>query len=170
QARARAHAGGGGDVDEAAPALAAELGHRVDGGQVDAFDVDRVAAVELVLGHVQRGPVAVRPARVVDHGVEPAVVLHGGDHQGLHVGRVRHVGGHEAGPAAGRGDLGRHALAAGGVDVVDDDGRAFLGQPLGDTLADAAAGAGDDDGLVLQTHGWSPCVGSAVADRDGFQG
>ena len=51
-----------------------------------------------------------------------------------------------------------HLLAQRGVDVVDDHLRAFGGQPLGDAFADAAAGAGHDDGFVLDAHGESLLV------------
>ncbi|MDT4861431.1 hypothetical protein FQZ97_960370 [compost metagenome] len=123
------------------------------GGQVDALDVDRVAAVEIVLAHVQRGLVAVRPAGVVDHHVQFAVALERGLHQCFHVGRFRHVTGDE-GCASARGhDGGGHAFAVGRVDVVHDDLGAFFGQALGNALAEAAACAGDDDGKIFDSHG-----------------
>ncbi len=49
-------------------------------------------------------------------------------------------------------DLGRHALAAAIVDVVDDDLGALLGETLGDALAEAGAAAGDDRHLARETH------------------
>ena len=44
----------------------------MDRGQVDAFHIHRIAAVEVFLGHVQHRLVHVGPAGVVDHHIEPA--------------------------------------------------------------------------------------------------
>src|SRR6218665_420456 len=68
---AGAQAGGGGDVDETAAAGFAHRRHGVDGAQVDAFHVDGVDLVELVFADFEQGAVAVCPAGVVDHHVEP---------------------------------------------------------------------------------------------------
>src|SRR6218665_925002 len=148
-----AEAGGGGDVDEAAAAGFAHRRHGVDGAQVDAFHVDGVDLVELVFADFEQGAVGVCRAGVVDHHVEPPVAAQGFVDQGLDLGGAGHVGLEEAGCAACGGDVGHHALAAGGIDVVDYDFAAFSVQEFGDAFADAAAGAGDDDGLVLHAHG-----------------
>src|SRR6218665_649394 len=135
QSGAGAQSGGGGDVDEAAAAGFAHRRHGVDGAQVDAFDVDGVDLVELVFADFEQGPVAVCPAGVVDHHVEPPVAAQGFVDQGLDLGGAGHVGLEEAGCAACGGDVGHHALAAGGIDVVDDDFAAFSGQAFGDAFA-----------------------------------
>ena len=80
------------------------------------------------------------------------MALDRGIDQRLDLGRLGDVGGEEGGPAAGAQDGFDHLFAERGVDVVDDDLRAFGRQPLGDAFADAAAGAGHDDGFVLDAH------------------
>src|SRR6185312_9396476 len=152
QARARAHTGGRGDVDEAATLVGAKHRHGVYGGEIDALDVDGVALVELVLADLQRRAVAVRPARVVDHHVEPAVALHGCIDERLYVGGLRDVGGEERGSAAGLHDLVDDLFTRRRVDVIDDDLGPLGRQPLCKALANAAAGAGDDDGFVFNAH------------------
>ena len=134
--------------------LLAEMRHRVPRGQEEALHVDAVDPVELLLGHVEHRLVAVRRAGVVDDDVEVA------ERRRARSGRaratsasLRHVAGAEPRAAAGRDDLLRDALAARGVDVVDDDLRALVREALGDALAEARAGAGDDGDLVLQSHG-----------------
>src|SRR5664279_5566862 len=66
--------------------------------------------------------------------------------------RGGHVDRHERGPVAFAANGGGAGLAAGGVDVGDDDVGTGPGQPLGSGLADAGAGAGDDGGLVGEFH------------------
>ena len=124
----------------------------MDGRQVDTFHVDGIDLVELVLAHLQHRAVAVGPARVVDHGVELAVTLHGGIHQRLHLGRAGHVGLHKLRRTPRRHDLVHHPLPAHGVDVVHRDAGSFAGQAFGDAFTNAVAGTRDDDGLVGYTH------------------
>jgi hypothetical protein len=152
QAGPRAQAGGRGDVDEAATALRAEHRRGVHGREVQAFHVDREAAVELVFAHFERRAVAVCPAGVVDHHVEPAECLQRLGHQRLHVGGTGHVCGAEDGVTTGAADRGGDPFAGRGLDVVDHHTGTFLGQPPCDTLADAATRAGDDDHFVLDAH------------------
>ena len=125
----------------------------MDGREVNAFDVDGIDLVELFLAHFEHGAVAVRPARVVDHHIQPAMQAQGFIDQGLDVGGLRHVGLEKRRRTARSHDLGHHALATGLVDVVDDDLATLGGQALGNAFANAVASAGDDDGFVLHAHG-----------------
>ena len=93
------------------------------------------------------------PARVVDHDIEPAVTLHRRRDQHLHVPHAGHIGREERGLASSLDDIGDHFFAQRCVDVVDKNAGAFSRQPLGDTFADVAAGAGDDDRFTVNTHG-----------------
>eukprot|EP01022_Parablepharisma_sp_SALTPOND_P019609 TRINITY_DN3382_c0_g1_i1.p3 TRINITY_DN3382_c0_g1~~TRINITY_DN3382_c0_g1_i1.p3 ORF type:complete len:271 (+),score=108.16 TRINITY_DN3382_c0_g1_i1:336-1148(+) len=157
QARARAHAGGGGDVDEGTAADLAEVGHEGLGREEDALDVDRIDAIELLFFHFQHGAVAVGGASVVDDDVELAELRQGGGQQLVHVGALGDVGLGKDRLAAGLFDLLDHAQAAGLADVGHDHGRAFAGIGLGDAFTETRTATGDDGYLVLQTHDVSPC-------------
>ena len=124
----------------------------MQGAQINALDVDRVATVELVFTDGERALVAVGPAGVVDHHIQTSVVCHRLIDQALHVGAAGDVGLYVADPTARSADLVGDPLATFGVDVVDDDGGAFFGQSLCNAFPDAASGAGDDDGFTLETH------------------
>ena len=65
----------------------------VNGGEVNAFDIDGVALVEIVFTDIQCGLVAVCPAGIVDHHVELAVALHGGIDQGFDFSGLGDIGG-----------------------------------------------------------------------------
>jgi hypothetical protein len=85
--------------------------------------------------------------------IEPAKRLDRPGDERAGLGGVADVGRHEQRPAArgldrpGRLGPGRR------VDLGDHDGGALGGEQLGAGEADAAPGAGDDGGLVLQSHG-----------------
>src|SRR6516162_8540662 len=91
---------------------------------------------------------------VVDHDVDPAMCLHDLGEQRVHIGFLGHIGGRRLGRPALAADLGddavQHLLAAG-----DQHGLGALGgEVLGDGLADAGAGTGDDGDAVLKLfHG-----------------
>ena len=87
-----AHAGRRCDVDEAAAALRAKHRHGVQGREVNAFDIDGVAAVKVGFADLERGLVAVRPAGIVDHHIQPAVLPHGVCHQCFHLLALCHIG------------------------------------------------------------------------------
>src|SRR5690606_13062279 len=93
-------------------------------------------------------------ARVVDEDVDGTELLpHAVDH-GLDVGPARDVALHGDRPAAAAPDVGSGFLGLRGLaDVVDGDVGALLGEDLGDAAADAAAAAGDERNLVLESHG-----------------
>ena len=80
------------------------------------------------------------------------MALHGEVHQRAHRLALGDVGAEEGRIAAALRDAGGHLLAARGVEGVDDDARAFLGQPPRDALADAAGRAGDNDGFACEPH------------------
>jgi hypothetical protein len=115
---AGAHARSGGDVDEAAAAKLAKHRGRVDGREVNALHVDRIAAVEFVFAHVESRAVAVCPAGVVDHHIEAAKLLHGHLHQGLNLIGLRDVGRHKDGLATCGHDLGCDFLPQCGLDAA----------------------------------------------------
>jgi hypothetical protein len=121
-------------------------------GEVDAFDIDCVASVELFLAHLQCGAVTVGPAGIAHHDIQAAMALHGCGHQGLHGGRPGHIGGKKRCSTATGPDRLSHQLTTLSVDVVDDDSRPLLGQASGNTFANAVPGASDDDGFVLDSH------------------
>src|SRR5690606_39702895 len=85
QSGARPYPGCAGDVDETAAASDFHGWHGVDGAPVNAFHIDGVDLVEFGLAYLQHGAVTVRPARIVDHGVELAVDLHRVGDQGFHL-------------------------------------------------------------------------------------
>src|SRR5256885_13856957 len=93
-----------------------------------ALDVDGVDAVELGLADFEHGAVAVRPARVVDEGVEPAMRLQRGLHQGLDLFAACHVRLHEKCPAAFGGDGPGPARARPPVGGVCGDPGPFRGR------------------------------------------
>jgi hypothetical protein len=64
--------------------------------------------------------------------------------------RLTQVGGHEAGPAAARGDGIDHRRASGGMATVHDDLRALAGELLRGRLANAGRGARDQGGQALE--------------------
>jgi hypothetical protein len=80
------------------------------------------------------------------------LAFHSRGHQGLHVVGARHVGAAEDGFAARGVDFGSDALALLGIHIVDDHLGAFFGQAFGNAFTNAAAGAGDDDGKVFDSH------------------
>jgi hypothetical protein len=124
----------------------------VQRGEVDRLHVDREDAVERRLGDLQQRLVGHRVAGVVDQDVEPAEGADRPLDEALHVAVDGHVRLVEFGRAAGGDDLVGDARAAGPVDVVDDEVRALLGETLGDALAEARSGAGDDRDLGLESH------------------
>ena len=105
-----------------------------------------------------RGLEAVDAAGAVDAGVGEE-----------HVDPAESVGGlrDECPDARGRGDVAGdrgaadllgHRAGVVGVEVVDHDAGALGGHPDGEGAADAAAGAGDDDPLVLELVHHTPPV------------
>ncbi len=66
------------------------------------------------------------------------------------VGDIDGVGCGGAGPAGVDFVGGAGGVGFGAAD--DGDAGAFAGEPGGDGMADAASGAGDDGGLVLESH------------------
>ncbi len=146
----------GADVDDASAAGSAHAGQGGLGG------VQRGAHAAFELGvhlcPVQRVGVGAGIAieleggqRVVDDGVyRLAEMLAGtGDHGG-DGGGVAHVGLHGQGAVRGGGSKGLRAVGA--VQEVDDDLGAFTQKGLRDGGAQAAAGAGDDDELLVQVQ------------------
>src|SRR5205814_3697829 len=107
----RPQAGGRSDVDERAAAAALEDRQRVHRREIDAFDVDRVHAIEFSLAHFEVRLVAVGPAGVVDHDRQ---VFAGLGYEPCPIGALGDVALHEA-----RADLPGYAGAA-SIDVVDD--------------------------------------------------
>jgi len=86
------------------------------------------------------------------------VALHSGVHQRLDLSGFRHVGLEEGRVATGAQDFLDHLVAQRFVDVIDDDAGAFSRQAQGDALANAAAGARDDDGFVLDSNAGISCL------------
>ncbi|MCY1541677.1 hypothetical protein D9M68_773780 [compost metagenome] len=125
---------------------------RVQRGAHAAFDL------RVHLGPVQRVGMGARIAielesgqGVVDDRADGlAEVLAGLRDHGGDGGRVAHVG-LQRQRAAGRGG-GQGLRAVGAVQVVDDDLGAFAQEGLRDSGAQAAAGAGDDDELLVQVR------------------
>jgi hypothetical protein len=134
-------------VDDAALALdqvrhggAAAVEHAADvGGH------DLVPAIEWRLGDGALD----RDARVVEQHMQRAEALDGGRHQRLHLLVVRHVG-HLDQRALGR-QVARHLVELGLGVAGEHHARAFLREAAGGGLADARAGARDDDDLVGET-------------------
>src|SRR5262249_44107504 len=88
----------------------------------------------------------------LDQGVDAAEARQRGLHDRLVVGRATDV--HAEGHGLGTGrEAGGGGLALGLQGVGDDQPGALLGEHLGDAGADAAGGADDDGGLVLQAVG-----------------
>ena len=125
----------------------------MQGRQVNAFHVDRVAFVKISLSHVERALVAVRPACVVDHHVQPAVVLQGSGYQRFHICRLGNVGCKKRRGTTSLHNGGHHLIAQRSINVVNNYFGALRSQPLGNALANAAASAGDDDGFVVYAQG-----------------
>src|SRR5581483_5584125 len=152
--------GARGDVDDLAAALG--LHDRDDGptAEVDALQVDLEHAVPLLERQVLGGPLpeVLRDAdrRVVEPDVDAAVARLRLGHQARHALQIGHVGRAGPGGAAGRADLGRHALAGRRVQLGDDHLGAFLRDPPRIGPADPVAGAGDDRHLVLQPRAHAP--------------
>src|SRR6266540_4021062 len=71
------------------------------------------------------------------------------------VGVLRHVAGAELGVPAALDDLVSDALAALGVDVVDNDLRAFLREALRDAFSEPRAGPRHDGDLAAESHCFS---------------
>src|SRR5581483_7759383 len=152
--------GARGDVDDLAAALG--LHDRDDGptAEVDALQVDLEHAVPLLERQVLGGPLpeVLRDVdrRVVEQDVDAAVARLRLGHQARHALQIGHVGRAGPGGAAGRADLGRHALAGRRVQLGDDHLGAFLRDPPRIGPADPVAGAGDDRHLVLQPRAHAP--------------
>ena len=90
-------------------------------------------------------------ADIVDHHVEPPEAFDDGRNQRLYGIGLRYVanpGDRVRAESAGRG------FGLCGIDVADEDGRAFGDEAAGDGLADPAfaASAGDDADLALESH------------------
>jgi hypothetical protein len=96
----------------------------------NAFHVHGVDTIELRVAHLEEWLAAMRPAGVVDDDREIRARFLD---QAFPARGLRDVGLHE--PAA---DLARDLLS-GGVDVVDDHFRAFLGEAPGDARAETGA-------------------------------
>nr|WP_276602935.1 hypothetical protein [Nannocystis pusilla] len=159
--REREHAGAGGDVDDHAAALAAEVWQDGAGRRHQAEHVD----VELLAGLGRAGGLE-QPeqaeAGVVDEGVEAAEAVEAGGDGGVDAGRVLHVevGDEDAGEVAQLG-------LAGGRAHAGDDVPAGAGEAVDGGAAEAGRGAGDEDGA---SHGprssprgrWRQSVRSAM--------
>ncbi|MNR25439.1 hypothetical protein D3C85_1425920 [compost metagenome] len=133
----------------------------VPGRPVDALDVDRVDAVELVFGDLQDRLVAMGGAGVVDHDVHVAEGGQRGVPHGGHVVAPRHVGPDRAGGATCRAmlfaDRGGDALGGLQVQVGHHHGGAFARERMGDAFAEARAAARDHGHLASQScHVLSP--------------
>src|SRR6266851_9442571 len=144
----------GGVDDDAALALAAEQRHDVQRREIDRLDVDGEDLVDHRLGHFEHRHVAMRDAGIVDHDIELREARDAGIDQFLDLVVLGDVAADidRAALAVRLLDLGCHALAAGIVDIVDDDLRPLLGETLGDALAETRAAAGDDRYLARKTH------------------
>ena len=105
--------------------------------EIDALDHD----LEDVLdgGHVllRQQRLGAFDAGIVVGEVQPAEIAHGALHQRSDLILLGDVGGHEGRPAAAVADLGGDRLAAGLVDIGDQDRRALGGQRQRRRAADA---------------------------------
>jgi hypothetical protein len=135
-----------GVVDHRSPAaLGHQLAQRGPGAAEGAVEGDVEDLQPLLVGHLQDRAGAAEPG-VVDHHVDPAVVLHGPVDQRLDLRFVGHVAGHggDGGVAVRLGQLG----AGGGqpplVLVADHHPGALLQAAPGGGRADAGAGRGGD--------------------------
>ena len=143
--------------------LLAKHGDQMPRREIDRFHVDGVDAVEFLFADFEHRPVHMGDAGIVDHDVDMAVAIERRRDQLRHVAVARDIG-TEIGRAAlalRTVDFFRDARAALVVDVVDDELRAFLGEALGDRLAEARAAAGDDRYLARQAHCCLPAPLSA---------
>src|SRR5690625_3592408 len=146
QAGAGPDAGHGTDVQDDALARGPHDGYNYLRHVVDGLDVDGEHAVEGGFVGFQQGLVLVGDGGVVDHDGDRAEFVLAALHGGLDLLAVGHVDFDRHGIGT---DAGGDFLCAGEVDVSDDDFRALFGEKLGDALAEAAGGTGDDSGFVL---------------------
>ena len=124
----------------------------MDGGEVNAFDIDGVDLVKLCLRHLQCGAVAMRPAGIVDHAIQALAV---GLCKVHHVRPIRTAGDvSRTRPclATAGFDLLANTIGTQGVDVVDGHHSPFFGQALGNALTNAVACTGDQNGLTFDSH------------------
>ena len=89
-------------------------------------------------------------AGIVDDDVEPAESIGGGLDEAIGKARFGDAAVDRDGFAAGRLDLVSHGVARRGIEVVDDDARAFAGEFQGDGPSDAAARSRDQGDLSLE--------------------
>jgi hypothetical protein len=91
-------------------------------------------------------------ARVVEHHVDATVGLHRGVDQFLHLGAVGDVGADRDGLVASFCQLSHERMQAVGAARAEYDAGTLSGQQACGGLAQAAAGAGDDDDLALDVR------------------
>jgi hypothetical protein len=149
EARTRTDAGGRSDIDDAAAALAAHHGHHRLRHVIDRFHIDGVDLVELGFAHLQQRPVAMGPARIVDHDVEAAMARQ----RALDaVGYVMPYG-HVAGDRQRvRPDRGRDRLGAGRIDIEQHHLGALARKGARNLGAETRCRAGHQRDLGRETH------------------
>ena len=86
-------------------------------------------------------------ASVVDENIQPTVAIMRVLHDGVALGRVRHI---QPNTDASRPQTRCHGRGVCLIDIGAHDNRAVLGQLAGDSLADAAAGARNNCDFVFQ--------------------
>ncbi len=106
--------------------------------------------VELIIGDAVLGAEIGVGRGVADEDVDLAEAGDGGVDEVLQAGLVGDVGGDDDGGGAAHGgvDFGGGGFAGIGLATADDHIGAVFGHAVGDRLADAARGAGDEGGLA----------------------
>ena len=94
------------------------------------------------------------PTGVVDEGMDAAETIDGGLNHALAAGHGSDVGVDVGGAAAGGLDFFFDLLAAGVVEVGENDRHAVCGQGDGGVAADALGRAGDDGDAVVEFSEW----------------
>jgi hypothetical protein len=121
--------------------------------QEDRFDVHRHESIEFSLLHLQHRPPHVAHSGIVDEDVDSPERIDGRLYGCVHVGALRHVAAQRDRLVADRGGgLARGLL----VDVDDGHARALARERLGDAVAKARCGAGNQRNLVVETHACLP--------------
>ena len=117
------------------------------------LDVDLDHLVEHLVGDVERRPLPHVGGAVVHQDVDRAELRLGLLHQGLDLVGLAEMAGDRDDLAGQAGELGGRGLEVLFLAAGDHDGRAGVGEPAGDRLADAAAAAGHQGDFSRQIDG-----------------